>query len=122
MNLGKDKSTSIMLRYIVQNRKTGVTEHFYDTLGEAIGNAVKLIDEGGDSNLIDSQGSGEIEVHRFDLLEAEGYLLRALGSDTFDKPLPIQASLDAARKRRKERPTIYHWDIGSSDIRYRLSV
>ncbi|HZL87952.1 MAG TPA: hypothetical protein VFB96_06210 [Pirellulaceae bacterium] len=106
-----------MLRYIVQNRKTGTTERLYDSLGEAIGNAVKLIDEGGDANIIDSQGSGAIEVHRFDLLEAEGYVLRALGSETFDKPLPIHAVLDAARKRRKERPTIYHWDVGNSDYR-----
>ena len=106
-----------MLRYIVQNRKTGTTERLYDSLGEALGNAVKLIDEGGDSNIIDSQGSGAIEVQRFDLLEAEGYLLRALGSETFDRPLPVQAVLDAARKRRKERPTIYHWDFGGSDIR-----
>ena len=41
-----------MLRYIVQNRKTGTTEHLYDTLGAAIGNAVKLIGEGGDANVI----------------------------------------------------------------------
>lgn len=105
-----------MLRYIVQDRKTGVTEHLYDTLGEAIGNAVKLIDEGGDSNIIDSQGSGAIEVGKFDLLEAEGYLLRSLGSETFDHPLPIQAILDAARKQRKEKSK-FHWDYGSSDIR-----
>jgi hypothetical protein len=106
-----------MLRYIVQNRKTGTTERLYDSLGEAIGNAVKLIDEGGDAHIIDSQGSGEIEVHRFDLLEAEGYALRALGSETFDRPLPVQTVLEAARKRRKERPTIYHWDFGGSDYR-----
>jgi hypothetical protein len=56
-------------------------------------------------------------VHRFDLLEAEGYALRALGSETFDRPLPVQTVLDAARKRRKERPTIYHWDFGGSDYR-----
>ena len=80
--------------------------------------AVSLgIDEGGDAHIIDSQGSGEIEVHRFDLLEAEGYALRALGSETFDRPLPVQTVLDAARKRRKERPTIYHWDFGGSDYR-----
>ena len=105
-----------MLRYIVQNRKTGTTEHLYDTLGEAIGNAVKLIDEGGDSNIIDSQGSGAIEVGKFDLLEAEGYLLRSLGSETFDHPLPIAAVLEMARQRRKEK-TRFHWDYGSSDIR-----
>jgi hypothetical protein len=105
-----------VLRYIVQNRKTGVTERLYDTLGEAIGNAVKMIDEGGDSNIIDSQGSGAIEVGRFDLLEAEGYLMRSLGSETFDQPLPIQAVLETARKRRKEK-TVFHWDYGSSDIR-----
>ncbi|MEX2025686.1 MAG: hypothetical protein WEH44_00270 [Pirellulaceae bacterium] len=105
-----------MLRYIVQNRKTGTTERLYDTLGEAVGSAVKLIDEGGDSNIIDSQGSGAIEVGKFDLLEAEGYLLRSLGSETFDHPLPIQSVLDAARKRSKER-TRFHWDYGSSDIR-----
>jgi len=106
-----------VLRYIVQNRKTGTTERLYDTLGEALGAAVRLMDEGGDTNIIDSQGSGAIEVGRFDLLEAEGYVMRSLGSETFDRPDPIHVVLDAARKRRKERPTIYHWDISSSDIR-----
>jgi hypothetical protein len=105
-----------VLRYIVQNRKSGVTEHLYDTLGEAIGNAVKLIDEGGDTNIIDSQGSGAIEVGKFDLLEAEGYLMRSLGSESFDQPLPIAAVLETARQRRKEK-TRFHWDYGGSDIR-----
>jgi hypothetical protein len=105
-----------MLRYIVQNRKTGMTEHLYDTLGEAIGNAVRLIDEGGDANIIDSQGSGAIEVGKFDLLEAEGYVMRSLGSETFDHPLPMSAVLEAARQKRKEK-TRFHWDYGSSDIR-----
>jgi hypothetical protein len=109
-------SPPLMLRYIVQNRKTGVTERLYDTLGEAIGNAVRLIDEGGDANIIDSQGSGAIEVGKFDLLEAEGYVLRSLGSEAFDQPLPIQVVLEAARKRNKEK-TKFHWDYGSSDIR-----
>ena len=105
-----------MLRYIVQNRKTGTTERIYDTLGEAVGNAIRLIDEGGDANIIDSQGSGAIEVGRFDLLEAEGYVMRSLGSETFDHPLPIGAVLEMARQKRKEK-TRFHWDYGSSDIR-----
>jgi hypothetical protein len=106
-----------MLRYIVKNRKTGITERLYETLGEAIGGAVKLIDAGDDAAIIDAQGSGEIEVQRFDLLEAEGYVLRSLGSETFDRPIPIDAVLNAARKRQKEQRVIYHWDISTSDIR-----
>src|SRR5262245_15612667 len=100
-----------MLRYIVMNQKSRVPERLYETLGEAIGGAVKLIDAGDDATIIDSQGSGAIEVGRFDLLEAEGYVLRSLGSETFDRPLPLDVVLNAARKRHKEQRVVYHWDI-----------
>ncbi len=106
-----------MLRYIVRNRRTGTTEHLYATLGEAIAAAVRLINDGPDADVIDAQGSGEIVVGLFDLREAEAYLRGSLGSESFGQPQPLKTVLDAARKRHQEKPTIYHWDYGDSDIR-----
>lgn len=106
-----------MLRYIVRNRRSGATEHLYATLGEAIAAAVRLINDGPDADVIDAQGSGEIVVGLFDLREAEAYLRESLGSESFGQPQPLKTILDAARKRRKEKPTTYHWDYGDSDIR-----
>ena len=102
-----------MRRYIVRNRRSGAIEQLYATLGEAIAAAIKLIDAGPDADIIDAQGSGEVLVAKFDLREAEGHLLRNLGSETIDKPTPLAAILQTARKRRKETKVIYHWDIGS---------
>jgi hypothetical protein len=104
-----------MRRYILRNRRSNAIERLYATLGEAIAAAVKLIDEGPDAEILDAQGSGEILVGKFDLLEAEGYLLRNLGSEAIDKPTPLSEILDAARKRRKEKAPIYHWDIGGDE-------
>ena len=106
-----------MLRYIVRNRRSGTTERLYATLGEALAAALRLIDEGPDADVIDAQGSGQIVVGLFDLREAEAYLRRGLGSESFGQPQPLAAVLEAARKRHKEKPTVYHWDYGESDIR-----
>ena len=107
-----------MRRYIVRNRRSGAIEQLYATLGEAIAAAIKLIDAGPDADVLDAQGSGEILVRKFDVREAEGYLLRNLGSEEIDKPTPLRDVLQQARKRRKEEKIIFHWDIGSdSDFR-----
>ena len=102
-----------MMRYVVTNRITGVTERLYETLGEAIAAAIKLIDEGADANVINIQASGAIEVGRFKLRDAEGYLHRSLGSETFEHPLAIREILDAARRRHKRDRRVYHWDTSS---------
>lgn len=102
-----------MRRYIVRNRRSGAIEQLYATLGEAIAAAIKLIDAGPDADIIDAQGSGEILVAKFDIREAEGHLLRNLGSEEIDKPTPLKDILARARKRRKEEKVIFHWDIGS---------
>jgi hypothetical protein len=106
-----------MLRYIVRNRRSGATEHLYATLGEALAGAVRLIDDGSDADVLDSQGSGEIVVGLFDLREAEAYLRQNLGSESFGQPQALKTVLEAARHRHREKPTTYHWDYGSSDIR-----
>jgi hypothetical protein len=106
-----------MLRYIVRNRRSGTTERLYATLGEALAAAIRLIDEGPDADVIDAQASGEIVVRNFDLREAEAYLRRSLGSESFDQPQPLASVLAAERKRKKEKPKVYHWDYGESDIR-----
>ena len=106
-----------MLRYIVRNRSTGTIERLYASLGEAMAAAIQLIDEGPDADVLDAQASGEIVVRNFDLREAEAYLRRSLGSDTFDQPQPLKSILAAERKRKKEKPKVYHWDFGDSDIR-----
>ena len=113
-----DMGTKPMMRYAVINKKTGVTEHLYHVLGEAVASAIRLIDEGGDATIIDTQGSAAIEVGRFDLRDAEGYIHRSLGSDEIDQPLPIEEILQAARRRRKEKAHVYHWDSGLDDIRF----
>jgi len=107
-----------MRRYIIRNRRSNAIEQLYATLGEAIAAAIKLIDAGPDADVIDAQGSGEILVGKFDLREAEGYLLRNLGSELIDKPTPLAEILTAARKRRKETKVVYHWDTGG-DSEYR---
>lgn len=107
-----------MRRYIVRNRRSSSIEQLCTTLGEAIAAAIKLIDAGPDADVIDAQGSGEILVGKFDIREAEGHLLRNLGSEEIDKPTPLAVVLQQARKRRKEEKVIFHWDIGS-DGEYR---
>jgi hypothetical protein len=107
-----------MRRYILRNRRSNAIEQLYATLGEAIAAAIKLIDAGPDADVMDAQGSGEILVGKFDLREAEGYLLRNLGSELIDKPTPLAEILIAARKRRKETKVVYHWDTGG-DSEYR---
>ena len=107
-----------MRRYILRNRRSNSIEQLYATLGEAIAAAVKLIDAGPDADVLDAQGSGEILVGKFDLREAEGLLLRSLGSEMIDKPTPLAEILQQARKRRKETKVIYHFDTGG-DSEYR---
>ncbi|HEX5105863.1 MAG TPA: hypothetical protein VFV87_18725, partial [Pirellulaceae bacterium] len=86
-------------------------------LGEGLAVAIRLIDEGGDADVMDSQGSGEIMVRNFDLREAEAHLRRNLGSDAFDKPQSLRAVLDGVRQRHKQEQKVYHWDFSESDIR-----
>ena len=108
-----------MKRYVVTNQSSGVSHALCDTLGEAIGeaiaSAVKLQDEGSRVLIVDSQGSGVIMVGHFDLLEAEGYLGRDLGSEQMDSDVPV-AEVMITAKLTAPKKQIYHWDIGSSDM------
>ena len=54
-------------------------------------------------------------VGHFDLLEAEGYLGRDLGSEQMDSDVPV-AEVMITAKRTAPKKQIYHWDIGSSDM------
>ena len=54
-------------------------------------------------------------VGHFDLLEAEGYLGRDLGSEQMDSDVPV-ADVIISAKRTAPKKQIYHWDIGSSDM------
>jgi hypothetical protein len=106
-----------MRRYVVRNHRSGTTERHCATLGEALAAAIKLIEEGPDGDVVDTQGSGEILVNNFDLREAEAYLRRSLGSDEFDKPQTLKTLLDGIRKKHKKEKKSYHWDFSNSDIR-----
>jgi hypothetical protein len=110
---GEEEDT--MKRYVVTNQSSGVSHALCDTLGEAIASAVKLQDEGSRVLIVDSQGSGVIMVGHFDLLEAEGYLGRDLGSEQMDSDVPV-AEVMISAKRTAPKKQIYHWDIGSSDM------
>lgn len=104
-----------MKRYVVTNQSSGVSHALCDSLGEAIASAVKLQDEGNRALIIDSQGSGIIAAGHFDVLEAEGYLGRDLGSEQMDNDVPV-AEVMATAKRTAPKKQIYHWDIGSSGM------
>lgn len=65
--------------------------------------------------IIDSQGSGVIVAGHFDVLEAEGYLGRDLGSEQMDTEVPV-AEVMITAKRTAPKKQIYHWDIGGSDV------
>ena len=106
-----------MRRYVVRNHRSGATEKHCATLGEALAAVIKLIDEGPDGDVIDTQGSGEIVVKNFDLREAEAYLRRSLGSEEFDQPQPLKTVLEGVRKKLKKEKKTYHWDFSNSDIR-----
>ena len=105
-----------MKRYVVTNQSSGVSHALCDSLGEAIASAVKLQDEGSRALIVDAQGSGVIMVGHFDLLEAEGYLGRDLGSEQMDSDVPV-AEVMMTAKRTAPRKQIYHWDTGSSDMK-----
>ena len=104
-----------MKRYVVTNQTSGVSHALCDSLGEAIASAVKLQDEGSRALIIDSQGTGAIVAGHFDVLEAEGYLGRDLGSEQMDSDVPVAEVMNTA-KRTAPRKQIYHWDIGSADM------
>src|SRR6187431_1621668 len=105
-----------MQRYVVTNQSSGVTHALCETIAQAIASAVKLQDEGSRVLIVDAQGSGVIMAGHFDVLEAEGYLGRGLGSEQIDNPV-LAAEVVAAAERTKADKHIYHWDVGSSDIR-----
>lgn len=105
-----------MKRYVVTNQSSGITHAQFDSLAQAIASAVKLQDEGSRVLIIDAQGSGVITAGHFDVLEAEGYLGRSLGSESVTQPVPVGTILEAAQNTAPPRH-VYHWDNGSSDIR-----
>jgi hypothetical protein len=104
-----------MKRYVVTNQSSGVSHALCDSLGEAIASAVKLQDEGSRALIIDSQGSGVVMAGHFDVLEAEGHLSRALGSEQMDSDVPV-AEVIMTAKRTAPKKQIYHWDIGDSGM------
>ena len=105
-----------MKRYVVTNQSSGVSHALCDSLGEALASAVRLQDEGARALIVDSQGSGTIMAGRFDLLEAEGYLGRDLGSENIDTAVPL-AEVMLTAKRTAPKKQIYHWDTGPSEMR-----
>lgn len=104
-----------MKRYVVTNQSTGVTHSLYDTIAEAIASAVKLQDGGSRVLIVDAQGSGVIMAGHFDILEAEGYLGRGLGSEQIDSPVPVAEVIESAKHSAPDKQ-VYHWDAGSSDF------
>ncbi len=102
-----------MKRYIVTNRTSNVTHGLFESLGEALADAIKLQDQGKKVSIIDSQGSGLITVGHYDILEAEGYIGHYLGSETIQHPTPIADILEMAKKHKPDNH-VYHWDIGHS--------
>ena len=105
-----------MKRYVVTNQSSGLTHALCGTVAEAIASAVKLQDVGSRVLIIDAQGSGIVMAGHFDVLEAEGYLGRGLGSEQIGNPVPAAEVIAAAQYTAPEKHT-YHWDVGSSDIR-----
>lgn len=105
-----------MKRYVVTNQSSGTTAALCDSVAEAIAAAVKQQDEGNQVLVVDAQGSGIIMAGHFDILEAEGYVGRGLGSDKIDQPVPIAEVLAAARQTARDKH-VYHWDVGNFDIR-----
>src|SRR4051812_2777876 len=105
-----------MHRYVVTNQSIGVTHAVCNTVAEAIASAVKLQDSGSRVLIVDAQGSGVIMAGHFDVLEAEGYLGRPLGSAQIDQPVPVADVIVAAVRSAPDKH-IYHWDVSSSDIR-----
>lgn len=106
----------MMKRYVVTNQSAGVTHALCDSIAEAIAVTVKLQDEGSRVLIVDAQGSGVILAGHFDVLEAEGYLGRQLGSEQIDQPVPVAEVLAAAQHTAPDKH-VYHWDVSSSDIR-----
>jgi hypothetical protein len=98
-----------MYRYSVTNRISGVTHGQFETLPEAIADAIRLQDDGKKAHIIDGQGSGAIVAGHFDVLEAEGYLGRSFGSETITHPVPVDEILELAKKTAPKK-TIYHWE------------
>ena len=72
--------------------------------------------EGSRVVIVDAQGSGVITAGHFDVLEAEGYLGRGLGSEQIGNPVPVTEVIAAAKHTAPDKH-VYHWDAGSSDIR-----
>ena len=105
-----------MHRYVVTNQSSGVTHALFDSIAQAIASAVKLQDSGSRVLIVDAQGSGVILAGHFDVLEAEGYLGRPLGSARIDQPVPV-ADVIAGAVRTAPDKHIYHWDVSRSDIR-----
>ncbi len=98
-----------MKRYLVTNRVTNIHHGLFDTVAEALADAIKLQDQGKKVAVLDTQGTGEITVNHFDVLEAEGYVGHGLGSDAIQHPTPIEHVLESARHHKPEHH-VYFWD------------
>lgn len=103
-----------MKRYAVVNQRASVTHSLNDTLGEALASAIQLQDQGGRPAIIDSQGSGRIELSTNDIAEAEYLVGRKLDCDDRHE-LDIETVLDHAA--RTSPPKVrYHWDVSGNDV------
>lgn len=100
-----------MKRYIVSEYPSGTIRGRYDTIGEALGSATHVIDEGKDVHITDSQGSGRVTVTHFDLKEAEGYAGRTLDSEHFFHPLALDEVLQKIKATRPTKHKYFH-DLG----------
>lgn len=100
-----------MKRYMVSNRTSNLSHGLFDTVSEALADAIKLQDQGKRVSIMDTQGSGEVTVSRFDVVEAEAYVGHYLGSEAIQHPTPIVDVIEAAQAY-KPNHHVYHWDIG----------
>jgi hypothetical protein len=99
-----------MKRYVISLRPSGTRIGLCDTIGEAIAMIAQVIDSGKHASILDAQGSGHILVTQFDLIEAEAYFGRSLGSEHIQRPTPIEeiiSSIEASRPKK----TAHHWGI-----------
>ena len=57
-----------------------------------------------------AEGSGHMMVTQFDLMEAEGYVGRGLGSEKIQRPTPLEEIIESIEVS-KPKKTAYPWGI-----------
>jgi hypothetical protein len=99
-----------MKRYVVSLRPSGIRVGLCDTIGEAVAMVTRVIESGKQASILDAQGSGNTLVTHFDLIEAEGYVGRSLGSEKIQRPTPLEEIIESI-EASKPKKTAYHWGI-----------